>query len=295
MRIAFLGLAALAATPLAAQQSTQDVRIEVVPVAAGVHMLVGRGGNIGLSTGADGVFLIDDQYAPLTEKIVAAVRTVSDGPIRFVLNTHWHGDHTGGNENLGRAGALIVAHDNVRQRLSVDQFMERFNQTVPAAPPGALPVVTFSATVTFYLNGDTLHVLHVPHAHTDGDVLIHFRAANAIHMGDTFFSGSYPFIDLGSGGNANGIIAAAAAALQIADERTRIIPGHGPLSSRADLQAYRDLMVAARDRVQRAITAGQSLEQVKAAKLMADYDATWGTGFINGEVFIESVYRSLKP
>jgi glyoxylase-like metal-dependent hydrolase (beta-lactamase superfamily II) len=266
-----------------------DVTIEVVPVADGVHMLVGRGGNIGVSSGSDGVFLIDDQYAPLTERIVAAVRTVSAEPIRFVLNTHWHFDHTGGNENLGSAGALIVAHDNVRQRMSVDQFMEAFNREVPASPPGALPVVTFSETVTFYLNGDTLHAFHVPHAHTDGDVLIHFRNANVIHMGDTFFNGRYPFIDVGSGGNVNGVIAAAERGLTIADDDTRIIPGHGPLAGRADLEAYRDMLVAARTRVRQALAAGQTLEQIQAANLMADYDETWG----DSEGLVQAVYQSL--
>ncbi|MDH5197423.1 MAG: MBL fold metallo-hydrolase [Gemmatimonadota bacterium] len=290
MRLTVLGLVAVVAAPLAAQQQTDDVRIEVVPVAAGVHMLVGRGGNIGVSAGADGVFLIDDQFAPLTEKIVAAVRSISTDPIRFVLNTHWHGDHTGGNENLGSAGSLIVAHDNVRQRMSVEQFMEAFDRRVPASPVGALPVITFSETVTFYLNGDTLHVFHVPHAHTDGDVIIHFRTANALHMGDTFFNGRYPFIDVGSGGNVNGVIAAAEAGLAIADDATRIIPGHGTLGGRAELVAYRDMLVAARDRIGQAMAAGQTLEQIRAAKLMADYDATWG----DSDGFVGFVFQSLQ-
>jgi glyoxylase-like metal-dependent hydrolase (beta-lactamase superfamily II) len=164
-------------------------------------MLVGSGGNIGVSSGPDGVFVIDDQYAPLTEKIVAAIRGFSDRPIRFVVNTHWHSDHVGGNENLGKMGALIVAHDNVRERMSVEQVMEVFGRTVPPSPDQALPVVTFGEAVTFHLNGDELYVFHVPHAHTDGDAIIHFRKANVVHMGDTFFNGLYPFIDLGSAGN----------------------------------------------------------------------------------------------
>jgi glyoxylase-like metal-dependent hydrolase (beta-lactamase superfamily II) len=290
--VCFAGLLALA-DPLAAQQNFDSVRIVVQPVADGVHMLVGSGGNLGLSSGPDGVFLIDDQYAPLTERIVAAIRSVSDGPIRFVLNTHWHGDHTGGNEDFGKAGALLVAHDNVRARMSVDQFMARVNRTVPASPAGALPVVTFTQAVTFHLNGDELHAFHVPHAHTDGDAIIRFRRANVIHMGDTFFNGNYPFIDLSSGGNVNGVITAADTALALADDATRIIPGHGRLATKSDLRAYRDVLVAVRDRVRGGIAAGQSLDQIKAAGLTKEWDDVWGRGFIRPEQFVEAVYRSL--
>ncbi len=190
-----------ATTPLAGQE---DVRIEVVDVGPGVKMLLGQGGNIGVAYGADGVFLIDDQFAPLTDRIVAAIREFADGKIRFVLNTHWHGDHTGGNENLGNAGVLIFAHDNVRRRMSVDQFIEAIDYRQPASPESALPVVTFSATTTFYLNGDELHVFHVPHAHTDGDVIVHFRNVNVVHMGDTFFNQRFPFIDVQTGGGIGG-------------------------------------------------------------------------------------------
>jgi len=294
MRVAVV--ASLMLTPtLSAQQNFDSVRVVVHPVAAGVHMLVGSGGNLGVSSGPDGVFVIDDQYAPLTGKIVAAIRTISDGPIRFVINTHWHGDHTGGNENLGQAGALLVAHENVRTRMSVEQFIEQFNMRVPAAPAGALPVVTFTEAVTFYLNDDELQVFHVPHAHTDGDALIRFRRANVIHMGDTFFNGNYPFIDLSSGGNVNGVIAAADTALALSDDSTRIIPGHGPLGTRRDLQAYRDVVAAARDRVRDAIAAGRSLEQIKAAGLTREWDDRWGRGFIRPEQFVEFIYRSLRP
>ncbi len=293
MRITAAVVLALAAVAVPGE-AQQDVQIQTVAVAPGVHMLIGSGGNIGVSSGADGVFIIDDQYAPLTDKIVAAIRGFSDGPIRFVVNTHWHFDHVGGNENLGGMGALIVAHENVRERMSVEQVMEALDRTVPPSPEAALPVVTFSQAVTFHLNGDELHVLHIPHAHTDGDALIHFRRANVVHMGDTFFNGLYPFIDLGSGGNVNGMIAAADAALAVADSDTKIIPGHGPLASRADLERYRTMLVAARDRVAAAIAEGQTLEQVKAAKPMADYDEALGGAFINPEQFIEFVYRSLE-
>ena len=291
MRVS-VGLLLFGATtsPLMAQQ---DVQIQTISVAPGIHMLIGNGGNIGVSSGPDGVFVIDDQYAPLTQKIVAAIRGFSDQPIRFVVNTHWHGDHVGGNENLGDMGALIVAHDNVRARMSVEQVMEAFGRTVPASPDGALPVVTFDHTATFHLNGDELHVFHVPHAHTDGDAIIHFRMGNVVHMGDTFFNGLYPFIDLGSGGNINGMIHAADVVLAHIVGDTKIIPGHGPLATRADLKAYREVLATARDRVTDAIAQGMTLDQAKAAKLMADYDEAWGQAFINPDQFVEFVYQSL--
>lgn len=290
--IAALALAAGIVAPAAAQQNFDTIQIRTTPVAGSVYMLTGSGGNIGLSIGADGPFMVDDQYAPLTEKIRAAVAELSDRPIRFVLNTHWHGDHTGGNENLGEAGTLIVAHDNVRRRMSVEQI-RGVGRTTPASPAAALPVITFDATSTFYFNGDTIHAVHVPHAHTDGDAIIHFRAANVIHMGDTFFNGMYPFIDTGSGGAVNGIIAAAERALGYAGAGTRIIPGHGPLSDRAGLQAYHDMLVTVRDRIRSAKAEGKMLEQVKQMQPTAEFDAEWGGGFISPERLVESVYGSL--
>lgn len=282
-----------AALPAASQQDFSGVEIESHPVADGVWMLTGAGGNLGVSAGEDGVFLIDDQFAPLTEKIRAAIAKLDDGPIRFVVNTHWHSDHTGGNENLGNAGALIVAHENVRERMSVEQFMERFGRTVPASPKAALPVVTYDESVTFHLNGDRIHAFHVPPAHTDGDSLVHFREANVIHMGDTFFAGGYPFVDLGSGGSVRGVIAAADRALELADAETKIIPGHGPLSDRAALQEYRDMLASVVAAVEPLVAEGKSLEEVRAAKPSAAFDEAWGGGFIDAPTFVETVYQSL--
>jgi glyoxylase-like metal-dependent hydrolase (beta-lactamase superfamily II) len=285
-------LAALPASPLAAQQAPDTVRVRAVPVAEGLWMLTGRGGNVGVSAGEDGVFLVDDQYAPMTERIRAAVATLSPRPIRFVFNTHWHGDHTGGNENLGKAGVLIVAHDNVRRRMSAEQFIERLNQRVPASPRAALPVVTFSDDVTFWLNGDSVHAFHVDPAHTDGDALVHFQRANAIHMGDVFFNGAYPFVDTSSGGSLRGVIAACDRALALANEGTKIIPGHGPLATRADLQRYRDVLATSLERVTAAVAAGRTLEQLKTERPLADFDAAFGRGFINPDAFLELVFRT---
>ncbi|MDH3600750.1 MAG: MBL fold metallo-hydrolase, partial [Candidatus Tectomicrobia bacterium] len=168
-----------------AQRDFSKVEIGTTQLADGLYMLTGAGGNIGVSVGQDGLFLIDDQFAPLSDKIMAALKKLSEGPIRFVLNTHWHGDHTGGNENMGHAGAVIVSHDNVRKRLSTEQFIKAFDRKVPPSPPGALPVVTFPESVTLHLNGETIHAFHVDPAHTDGDSVVHFRNANVIHAGDT--------------------------------------------------------------------------------------------------------------
>ena len=275
--VLFTAALALPATAALAQQNFDTIQIRTTPVAGGVYMLRGAGGNIGLVVGDDGPFMVDDQYAPLTDKIRAAVAELSDQPIRFVLNTHWHGDHTGGNENLGEAGTLIVAHDNVRRRMSVEQI-RGVGRTTPASPAAALPVITFDATSTFFFNGDTIHAFHVPHAHTDGDAIIHFRAANVVHMGDTFFNGGYPFIDLSSGGSINGVIDAAERVLALADDGTRIIPGHGPLSDRAGLQAYHDMLTTVRDRIRTAKEEGKTLDEVQAMQPTAEFDAEWGGG-----------------
>lgn len=294
----FLFPACLAAALLApgaarAQQDMSGVEVRTRHVAGAVHMLTGAGGNVAVVAGADGVFLVDDQFAPLTEKIRAAVARISPAPVRFVLNTHWHGDHTGGNENLGRAGALIVAHDNVRTRMSTDQFMSDLGETMRASPAGALPVVTFSDTVTFHLGGDEVRAFHVPPAHTDGDAIVHFRRADVVHMGDTYFNGAYPYVDLSSGGSVDGVVAVADRVLAMSGEGTRIIPGHGPLSGRAELRAYRDMVATVRDRVRALAREGKTLQQVLAAKPTAEFDAKWGGGFMKPDAFVRVVYGSV--
>jgi glyoxylase-like metal-dependent hydrolase (beta-lactamase superfamily II) len=294
-RLAFTLLALGAAVGTLAQEPDFDkVEVSTTKVAEGVFMLVGAGGNIGVSAGGDGVFLIDDQYAPLTPKIRAAVAAISDKPIRFVVNTHWHGDHTGGNKDLGEAGVLIVAHENVRVRMSTEQFLEVFKRKFPASPEKALPVVTYDSTVTFHLNGDEIQASHVPPAHTDGDSVIHFKKANVIHAGDLFFNGLYPFIDIDSGGSFTGVIAAADRMLGMADEKTRIIPGHGPLGDRLALKEYREMLVSVRGKIEPLVRAGKTLAEVQASKPTAAWDAKWAKGFLKPEMFTEIVYTSLS-
>jgi glyoxylase-like metal-dependent hydrolase (beta-lactamase superfamily II) len=282
------------AIPAAAQQDFSDVEITTTEVASGIYMLEGRGGNIGVSVGEDGTFLIDDQYAPLTERIVAAVHAIDDAPIRFVLNTHWHGDHTGGNENLGDAGALLVAHDNVRRQMTMGQFFEIWDREVEPSPPGSLPVVTFSDEITFHLNGDVIHTFHVHHAHTDGDSMVHIQKANVLHMGDVFFNGTFPFIDVYSGGTLAGVIAACGRALELVDDESTIIPGHGPLATRADLIAYRNMLLQAQDAVAPLVRNGRSLEEIQAVDPLAPLVEKWGGGFIKKEQFVELIVSGMR-
>ena len=291
-------LLAFAAAGTLQAQGFDDVEIETQRLTDNVYMLIGQGGNIGVSAGDDGVFIIDDQFAPLTEKIVAAIRQITSEPVRFVFNTHWHGDHTGGNENLGEAGALIVAHDNVRERMSVEQVLERIGRpaaTEPAAPDGALPVVTFAGDVSFHINDDLLHAFHVEAAHTDGDAIIHFQRANVVHMGDTFFRDRFPFIDTATGGSIDGMIAAAGAALALMDAETQVIPGHGPLSSRNDLTAYRDALRTMRNSVAALKEEGLTLDEIQARRPIRRQAEAWGQDRAAEENFVATIHHGLSP
>ena len=271
-----------------------DVQIGIEPVAEGIFMLTGEGGNIGVSAGDDGVFLIDDQFAPLTDKIIKAIATISSEPIKFLFNTHWHTDHTGGNENLGETGTLIVAHDNVRVRMSTEQFQAHFNRTVPPSPDVALPVVTFSEAVTFHVNDEEIYAFQVPPAHTDGDSVIHFRKTNVVHTGDLFTNGKYPFIDLSSGGTLNGMIEATNILLEIVDSKTKIIPGHGPVADREVLKNYRPMLLTVRDRVKETISSGKTADEVIQAKPTKEFDSRYKVGFLTPEAFTRLAYDSLK-
>ena len=267
-----------------AQRDFSAVEITTEKAAEGIYMLQGAGGNIGLSVGADGAFVIDDQFAPLSEKIMAAIAEVTDKPVSFVLNTHHHGDHTGGNEQFGKSGAHIVAHDNVRTRLEV----------AGDAASKSLPVITFSDTTTFHWNGDTIFIFHPENAHTDGDSIVHFQKANVIHMGDVFFAGRYPFIDVKSGGNLNGYIAALETALARINDETVVIPGHGPISRKADLMKSIALLKDIRTRVQALIDDGLDENAAVAADPLSDLNDEWAWGFISGERMTRAAYQSLK-
>jgi cyclase len=295
-RLTIGSFAALFAAPLFGQDFSA-ARIETERLTPNLFMLVlvGEGaGNIALSTGADGSVLVDTQFAPLNAKILAAVRAAGGTDVKYVINTHWHGDHSGGNEPLGAAGALIVAHDNVLARMSTEQFMAAFNQRIPPSPAAALPVVTFPTRTTFHLNGDVVQVVHVDNAHTDGDSIVHFTNANVIHTGDTYMKDVYPFIDVSSNGSIDGFIAAADAVLSRSDANTRIIPGHGALATKADLQRFHDMLVSVRGKIQALIDQGMSEDEVVAARPTAEFDTPWGQGFMNPENFTRFSYQSLK-
>lgn len=274
-----------------AQEAEEAPTIESQEVAEGIYMLVGQGGNLGLSVGKDATFLIDDQFAPLTPAIQKAIGELGGGDVDFLLNTHFHGDHTGGNENFGKAGALIFAHGNVRERLSVEQLIS--GERTPPMPEAGLPVVTFNDAIDFHINGETIHAFHVANAHTDGDSIIHFREADVFHMGDVLFSGMYPFIDVDNGGSIDGMIAALEKAVAHSRSGTRFIPGHGPLIGQAEVEEHVEMLRTVRDRVAKLKGEGESLEDIQAAAPTADLDETWGGGFMKGTDFVASVYNSL--
>jgi cyclase len=274
----------------AAAQDTSSVQIRTIPLADGVYMLMGRGGNVGVSIGADGIFIVDDQYADMAGKIRAALDSLGGGPVRYVLNTHWHPDHTGGNEAFRKEGALVFAHENVRRRMAAGQDIWPINLEVKPAPAAALPRMTFTDTVTFHMNGQDIVVIHVPPAHTDGDAIVFFRQANVVHMGDLFWTHHYPFIDLSSGGSVDGVIAAVDHVLGQIGPDTKVIPGHGPLSDRVGLQAYERMLKTVRTRVKEAIAQGKTEKQVLAAGLTKEWDD------VNGDptLLLRMVYEDLS-
>ncbi len=290
--VTIVGICSLAVPAVGeAQRDFSGVVITVTHIAGGVYMLEGSGGNIGLHVGDDGAFVVDDQFAPLTDKIVAAIREITSQDVQFVINTHWHGDHTGGNEAMGKAGALIVAHENVRKRMNPAEFKDLIGNS-NQAPPAALPVVTFTEMVTFHWNDETMHIIHVEPAHTDGDAIVHFVDANVFHMGDLFFNGRYPFIDVNSGGNADGVIAAANRTLEYVNAETKLIPGHGDLATPDDLRAYRDMLVAVRSNVEQLVRQGMSADEVVAAAPTAEFDEEWAAGR-DPSGFVRAMYQAV--
>ncbi len=274
-----------------AQQDFSKVEIRAEALAPGVAVLFGAGGNIGVSYGPDGTVLIDDQFAPLTPKIQAAVKALGATPVKFLINTHWHYDHTGGNENFGKASALIMAHDNVRARMVAGATLR--GNVIPPAPPTALPVVTYHDGLSLHLNGDTVRTIHMHDGHTDGDSVVLWKNANVVHMGDLFMNKvSLPFVDLASGGDVRGFVVAADKVLAMTNAETKIIPGHGPMATRADLQAWRNLIADVIGKVEAGIKAKKTLAEIQAMKPAAKYEVK--DAFIGGDAFVEAVYKSLS-
>lgn len=284
----------LAALPIATLpllgQDFSKVEVKATKVAGTVYMLTGGGGNIGVSVGEDGIVIVDDQYAPLAPKIEAALKTISDKPVRFILNTHYHPDHTGGNEQFGKT-APIVAQENVRKRLK-DGTTTMFGP-MAAQPKGALPIVTFNDSLTIHLNGEDVRAVHFPNSHTDGDSVIWFTQSNVVHMGDNFFNGWFPVIDLDNGGGVKGMIKTVEKVASMIPADTKVIAGHGPLGDRDSLRKFGEMLKGTSAAVQAALDAGKTVDQMKSEKVLAAWE-DWGKGFIKTDRFIELLHRDLS-
>jgi len=272
-----------------AQEGMEDVQIKATHVAGKIYMLEGRGGNIGVSAGTDGVLIVDDQFAPLADKIRAALRKINPGKLEFVLNTHYHGDHIGGNVEFGPE-AHIIAHTNVRKRLSTPQQL--FGRTLEPQPAEALPVITFDKSLSLHFNGEEIRVIHFPHGHTDGDSIIFFTQSNVVHMGDHMFNGMFPFVDLDHGGDVKGMADNVQAVIEQVPGDVKVIPGHGPLADRDDLKTFHAMLVGTTSHVQTQRAAGKSLVEIKAAGVPAKWES-WGNGFIKTDRWLETIYNSL--
>lgn len=277
-----------------AQQDFSKVEIKVTKVSGNVYMLEGAGGNIGVSVGPDGILIVDDQFAPLADKIKTALKSLGTGRLKFILNTHWHGDHTGGNVVFGPE-APVIAQTNVRKRMSTEQRSEFFKNTTPPSPKEALPVITFDDSLSVHFNGEEIRVIHFPQGHTDGDSVIFFTASNVVHLGDDFFSGGFPFVDLESGGSVQGLAKNIGEIIPKLPPDVKLIPGHGPLSTVDDLRAYQRMLIETTDIVRKKMVAGKTLEEIKTEGLPEEWKR-WGAGFIKTDQWLEIVYKSLsKP
>ncbi len=276
-----------------AQQNFDTVKIRPLKVAENIYMLRGSGGNIGVMIGRDGTLMIDDQFAPLSNKINGAIKTLDPGEIRFQINTHIHGDHTGGNENFRKMGVTIVAHNVVRERMMKEQPNPRLNRTTPPRDREALPEITFSDRLNFHLNGEDIELAHFDPAHTDGDVIVHFKNANVYHVGDLFRSG-YPFIDVSSGGGITGYITSLDKLLGMLDDNSKVIPGHGELSTKADVKIFRDMLADIRDQVLAALKKGKKPEDIPGLGIADKYEPKWGGGFVKGKDLVLVITDELK-
>jgi glyoxylase-like metal-dependent hydrolase (beta-lactamase superfamily II) len=279
-------------------QDFSGVEISAVQVSDNFHVLYGAGGNIGVFVDDDGIILIDDQFAPLSERINEAIDYISDQPIKYVINTHWHGDHSGGNQNFARGGAVIVGHENVRRRMSMEVFLPLYNSRTMPAPLDALPTVTFMHDISFYSGNERIRAVHVPNAHTDTDAFVHFGNANIIHLGDLLWTGSYPRIDVEhGGGSVDGVISALEKAMTLGNADTQYINGHGVLVEKGDafLQSYLAMLRTVRSRVSNMIAEGMSLRQIMASQPTEDFDADFlgDNPYIDGDMFTRIMYISL--
>jgi glyoxylase-like metal-dependent hydrolase (beta-lactamase superfamily II) len=291
MRKLLWGVVLLVGVAAAQDRDFSKVQIKVTKVAGTVYMLEGAGGNIGVSVGEDGIVVVDDQFAPLAEKIQAALKGITDKPVRFVINTHWHFDHTGGNAYFQKQGP-IIAQENVRERLKTGG--EAAGMKIPPAPKEALPIITFNDRATVHLNGEDIRAIHFPHGHTDGDAVIFFPQSNVVHMGDDFVTYGFPFIDLQSGGSARGMIAAVEKVIATVPADAKIIPGHGSLSTVADMKPFVAMLKDAMARVQKGIDQGKTADQLKKENVLAGYESWGGPGkFITTDKFIDTLYNDL--
>ena len=285
---AVLLLGVLATLALTQGQDFSKVEMKATRVAGNVWMLEGSGGNIGVSAGPDGLLIVDDQFAPLADKIKVALKGIGDGKLKFVINTHWHGDHTGSNAIFG-TDSTIIAHSNVRKRLNSTNTV--MNQTVPPSPKAALPVITFDESLSVHFNGEEIKAMHYPNGHTDGDGVIYFTGANVVHMGDDFVTYGFPFVDLNSGGSVEGMAKNIGNVIAKLPANVKIIPGHGPLSTIDDLKKFHQMLIETSGIVSKQMKAGKSLDEIKAAGLPAKYDSL-GKGFVTTPIWIETIYKS---
>lgn len=287
---AFVGLFVLSAVLVAVQQQDfSKVEIKATLVRGNVYMLEGSGGNLGVSSGEDGLLLVDSQFAPLSEKIKAVLKTLNPGRAKFLVNTHHHGDHTGGNRNFG-ADLTIIAHRNVRQRLMTEQ--RRGERVIPPEPKEAWPIITVDQSLSLHFNGEEIKVMHFPTGHTDGDCIVFFTGANVVHMGDDFFVDRFPFVDLNFGGSVEGLIKNIAQVIAQLPMDVKIIPGHGPISTLDDLKTYQRMLVATTEMVRAKIKAGKDLKTIQAEGVSEEWK-TWGSGFISTDSWLQTIYLAL--
>jgi len=297
-KLAFITLLLCASVALAQEQDFSKVQIKVTKVSGNIYMLEGAGGNIGASVGEDGIVIVDDEYAPLAEKIAAALKAigVTDKPVRFIINTHYHGDHTGGNAPFAAGGSTIIAQDNVRKRLESGGKAgngSSLTMDVKPAEKGALPIITFDHDVTVHLNGEDIRALHFPAGHTDGDSIIFFPKANVVHMGDDFVRYGYPFIDVSAGGSVQGMIAACEQVIPMLPADVKVIPGHGQISNLDEVREYIKMLKGTSAVVEKEIKAGKTVDQMKKDKVLAAWDEKYSGKFVTSDIFIETLYNSL--